>query len=532
MEGGQTKEDRIKRDEIFFNEILARDEITQLAQPKVLTQGAVHSKDAEQPFESFKQRANKTIADNLVIEGNNLLALYCLEKQFTNKVKLIYIDPPFNTGGDLNTFTYNNNFNFSTYLTFMKNRLEIAKKLLTDDGFICVAIDHYELFYLGILLDEIFGRDNRLGVLTVLTNPMGRQKTTFFSVTNEYCLVYARDKQRASFRHITSWNTKPEHIEVTQVDEKGAYRLMNFLHDHKKGSKEIKEKNWYPIYVSSDCSKITLQETAGYHELLPESKSKIKRSWQTVRDKTQQKIDAGDIIAQQDGDSIILLYKNRENPRYNTVIYTHWDDKLYNANHHGSRYLQKIVDKPGVSNPKSPYLITDIVELLTDGDDIVLDFFAGSGTTAESVLMQNQKDNGSRQFIIVEQLKQHIKDCQKRIKSAIAKHAPNDSFIYFELKKYNERFREQIKRAATQAEILQIWEEMKAKAFFNYSVDFKKQEVKMQEMDWSLEQQKIELEKCLDRNQLYVNQSSLNDKDFACSDAEKKLTSNFYQISD
>ena len=117
---------------------------------------------------------------NFIIKGNNLLTLHSLKKKFRNKIKLIYIDPPYNTGGDANIFTYNNNFNHSSWLTFMKNRLEIAKCFLTRDGFICIAIDHYELFYLGVLADEIFGRENRVGLVSIVNRPQGRQFADFF----------------------------------------------------------------------------------------------------------------------------------------------------------------------------------------------------------------------------------------------------------------------------------------------------------------------------------------------------------------
>ena len=170
LEGGMTKEDQ-KRDEIFFNEILAKDEIDRLEEPKVLTNFKKFTSKVEEKVKDFTRDENGTIKDNLIIKGNNLLALHSLKKEFAGKVKLIYIDPPYNTGGEANIFTYNNNFNHSTWLTFMKNRLEIAKDFLREDGFIAIAIDHYELLYLGVLADEIFGRDNRIGIVTIVHHP-------------------------------------------------------------------------------------------------------------------------------------------------------------------------------------------------------------------------------------------------------------------------------------------------------------------------------------------------------------------------
>ncbi|MCC7575199.1 site-specific DNA-methyltransferase [Candidatus Woesearchaeota archaeon] len=162
LEGGQSREEQ-KREEIFFNEILAQDEITQLLEPKVLTNAKVFDKEGEHPFSSFTRDAelNKkrglpedTITDNLIIKGNNLLALHTLKEEFAGKVKLIYIDPPYNTGND--SFKYNDSFNRSTWLTFMRNRLYAAKALLSKDGIICVQCDDNENAYLKILMDEVF----------------------------------------------------------------------------------------------------------------------------------------------------------------------------------------------------------------------------------------------------------------------------------------------------------------------------------------------------------------------------------------
>ena len=154
LEGGQTKEEE-KRKEMFFNEILAQDEIDRLFDPKVLTCWKRHTVDGEQKVTEIRRDDNSVIRENLLIKGNNLLALHTLKQQFRGKVKLIYIDPPYNTGSD--SFGYNDSFNHSTWLTFMKNRLEVGRELLRDDGVIFVQCDDNEAAYLKILMDEIFG---------------------------------------------------------------------------------------------------------------------------------------------------------------------------------------------------------------------------------------------------------------------------------------------------------------------------------------------------------------------------------------
>lgn len=153
LAGGQDKEDT-KRDEIFYNETLGSDQIDRLLDPKVFTEFKRIDKDGKHPLKGFKKDKEGNIKDNLIIKGNNLLALHSLKKQFKGKVKLIYIDPPYNTGND--SFKYNDRFNHSTWLTFMRNRLEIAKELLRKDGFIFLSINHVELGYCLVLLDEIF----------------------------------------------------------------------------------------------------------------------------------------------------------------------------------------------------------------------------------------------------------------------------------------------------------------------------------------------------------------------------------------
>ena len=158
LEGGQTKEDT-KRDEVFFNEILAPDEINTILEDKVFVNWKRYDKDGEHDLDELKPN------DNLIIKGNNLVVLHSLKKRFAGKIKLIYIDPPYNTGSD--SFGYNDNFNHSTWLTFMKNRLEVAKKLLSEDGTIYVQCDSREMAYLKVEMDEIFGKENYLSTITV-----------------------------------------------------------------------------------------------------------------------------------------------------------------------------------------------------------------------------------------------------------------------------------------------------------------------------------------------------------------------------
>ncbi len=191
LEGGQTKEEE-KRKEIFFNEILAQDEINRLLDPKVLTNFLRYTSNGKEQAKEIKRKEDGIISENLILKGNNLLALHILKTQFPGKVKLIYIDPPYNTGSD--SFQYNDNFNQSTWLTFMKNRLNCAKELLTEDGVIFVQCDDNEQAYLRILMDEVFGSNNYRAILyieTVYPEKTLKQDRVFHDQV-EQILIYSK----------------------------------------------------------------------------------------------------------------------------------------------------------------------------------------------------------------------------------------------------------------------------------------------------------------------------------------------------
>lgn len=216
LEGGQTKEDA-KRNEVFWNEILAPDEINRLIEPKVLTNFKRYDSTGEHNVESI------SIEDNLIIKGNNLLALHSLKKKYAGKVKLIYIDPPYNTGSD--SFGYNDKFNRSTWLTFMKNRLEIAKLLLKKDGAIYIQIDYHQAHYIKVLMDEIFGEDNfqreiiwRIGWLsgykTIDNNWIRNHDTILFYSKDANCLMFNKYYiHKSEYKDIAKSNSERYPIE-------------------------------------------------------------------------------------------------------------------------------------------------------------------------------------------------------------------------------------------------------------------------------------------------------------------------------
>ncbi len=193
LEGGQTKEDQI-RNEIFWNETLAPDEIDRLLAPKVFTGWKRYDSKGKHDLTGKEKIDFKN--ENMITRGNNLLALHSLYKQYAGKVKLIYIDPPFNTGND--EFGYNDSFNHSTWLTFMKNRLEMAYKLLSDDGLIYVHTDETEQSHIRMILNGIFRRENFISLISWQRAPEGRavlgQGSSFIIDSCEYILCYSKDK--------------------------------------------------------------------------------------------------------------------------------------------------------------------------------------------------------------------------------------------------------------------------------------------------------------------------------------------------
>lgn len=220
LEGGQSREED-KREEIFFNETLAQDEITQLLEPKVLTNAKRYTTEGEKPLDKFNRNEKGIITDNLIIKGNNLLALHSLKQEFAGKVKLIYIDPPYNTGKD--GFNYNDNFNHSSWLTFMKNRLEVAKELLTKDGSIWMNIDDREAHYLKVLGDDIFGRDNFIANIIWQKKFAPQNDAKYFSDTHDHILIFGKSKNDFKINYLERGEKAVERYKNPDNDERGPW---------------------------------------------------------------------------------------------------------------------------------------------------------------------------------------------------------------------------------------------------------------------------------------------------------------------
>jgi len=490
LEGGQSREED-KREEIFFNEILAQDEITQLLEPKVLTNAKRYTAKGEKPLDKFNRNEQGVITDNLIIKGNNLLALHSLKEEFAGQVKLIYIDPPYNTGGD--GFNYNDNFNHSSWMTFMKNRLEIAKDLLTDDGVIFVSLDDKEAHYCKVLMDEIFKRENFIAdICHKSRGSISNDK--IISPNHNHILLFAKN-ERLVFSKKEKFGVKKSLDGFKLKDERGDYKLVPV-----DGPGGASKGN--PFY--------TFEGIEGY--------------WRFSKEKMQKMYEDGLVVKTATG--LQQKYYKDKAAKSKQTVTTWWDENFLTSS--ATSELKKLMGDSVFKNPKNTNLLKRITELWTENDDIILDYHAGSGTTAQAVLDLNKEDGGNRKFILCEQMDYIETVTTERVKKIMK---DKDVFIYLELKKYNQTFVEQIEAAKDTKAVLKIWEEMKAKSFLNYNVDIQKQEAHIEEFKTlTLAEQKQHLVELLDKNQLYVNLSSLNDKDFAVTAEEKKVTQDFYQL--
>ena len=338
---------------------------------------------------------------NILIEGDNYHSLSVLNYTHQEKVDLIYIDPPYNTGAT--DWRYNNDYidendqwRHSKWISFMRHRLRLARNLLSESGVIYCAIDHYELFGLGLLCDEIFGETNRLGVITVVHKPEGRQFANFFSPSNEFMLVYAKNKTEARLNEVVLDEEQKERF--SEQDEYGNYRLKNFIRltDGKYSLRENAPEGFYPIYVSKNLKKFSLEKTDGYVAVFPITDRGIERTWKTLGDTFLEKVRSGNIVSKKENGSIVVYEKLREDQ----VIKTHWARKEYHSYHFGTKIIEEILGSKKFDFPKSLNLIIDIIKLSTKDNSIVLDFFAGSGTTGHAVLELNKQDGGNRKFIL------------------------------------------------------------------------------------------------------------------------------------
>lgn len=550
LEGGQTKEEQ-KRNEIFWNETLAADEIDRLFEPKVLTSFKRFDEKGEHKVTEIKD------TDNLIIKGNNLLVLHTLKKRFAGKVKLIYIDPPYNIGV---SFHYNDSFNHSTWLTFMKNRLEIAKQLLRPDGAIFVQIDYHEVSYLNALMDGVFNKENFVQLISVKTaSPAGFKTVNPGPIdVTEYLLFYTKNKRKFNFKRsyvpvdydenynlvITNIKASPDKWALRSlrdvVYEENGIKVGKTPQQSNKNAKKGWGPHWKTIrrqmmaeYALKNCEKVVSirdphKPTDKLKQLLQKSKETRNKIFVYEKQNGEEK-KVGFVV----NGGALSFYSNKIRNLDGILTPTElltdlWTDIRWDG----------IAGEGGVKlkNGKKPEkLLKRIIELTTDEkSDIVLDFFIGSGTTAAVA------HKLGRQYIGIEQLDYGENDSVVRLKNVINGDQSGISktvgwkgggdFVYCELMKWNEVYVEKIQKAKSKADLAKIWQTMRGKAHLSYKVDLKVFDENAKEFEQlSFEDQKNFLLEVLDKNQLYVNYSEIDDADYKVSKEDKKLNKLFYK---
>jgi len=533
LEGGQTKEDA-KRNEIFYNTTLAPDEIDVLTAPKVLTNWKRYDKDGE----TIPTKISK--ADNLIIKGNNLLALHTLKEKFRGQVKLIYIDPPFNTGND--SFGYNDSFNHSTWLTFMKNRIEVAKKLLKTDGTLFINVDDIEEAYLKVLCDEIFGMSNFINVIAVKSSTPSGTKTAHKNKT----IIKQKDLILA-YKNGNTVNLNPQYIKRDNWDshyslflegKEGNYSLSKLVEKLKQNlilnetqkidDVKLDDKLFKQFYLNNASNICRLQS----HK----NKEAEKKS-RELKDEVYEHFDNGISKGLYFNGQVITPLSQGIKKVYSNQKYTN-DLGMLLCDFWPDIDFQNTQNEGGVSFPtakKPEVLIARIIELATNENDLVLDFHLGSGTTCAVAQKMN------RRYIGIEQMDYGENDSVQRLKNVIAGEQSGvskaynwkggGSFIYTELMQSNEQYINQIQTATTTELLLKIWDELQATAFLSYKVlpENINKEIKDFEV-LSIEEQQRFLVEILDKNLLYVNKSEINDARYKVSDADKEMNKNFYTM--
>lgn len=344
---------------------------------------------------------------NVLIEGDNYHALSVLNYTHKKKIDIIYIDPPYNTGA--RDWKYNNNyvgeddtFRHSKWLSFMNNRLKLAKNLLKDDGIICVTIDDYELPTIWLLMNEIFQEQNHLGTLVIRNNPKGRMTKRKVSLIHEYYLFFGASEKSKIKKLPEAMENKSHNY---KQDEKGVWYLPVNLRKQGVDSNAINRKGrlsdrYYPIYYDKKTGKVSTKKKYNI-KILPLDNRGEKRIWRRSKDVIDKMFEDGKIWVNKIKENYQVYFKfiGGAEERLPQSI---WMDSKYSASDYGTKILNEILNKREIFDyPKSPFAIIDTIKICSKNKKaIILDFFAGSGTTGEAVLRLNQEDSGERKFII------------------------------------------------------------------------------------------------------------------------------------
>lgn len=519
-----------QRKEIFFNEVIAKDEIDRLEEPKAFTNIVKYSAKGKEKIKSFERNKDGLITDNLIIKGNNLLALHCLKEQFSGQIKLIYIDPPYNTEED--SFKYNDRFAHSTWLAFIKNRLEIAKELLAVDGLIFVQINDIEQAYLKILMDEVFTRECYESSICVkmshLSGPKMAHKEKKIPKIKETILMYSKTPNSAKLN--------PQYTNVRWDDAFDRYTSFIDYNSHPKDCSK-----WKPISLlqALKLNKIDLENEK---ELLAFKLENADKIYQTAinRSKNYPKEPQNKFLLIDDkyilnGRELIfasekIIEKNGKKQPVSIISDIWTDIGINNVFQEGGKDISLRFGK------KPEMLLERIIALASNEGDLVMDFFVGTGTTCAVAKKMKRRYIGIEQLDYIDDLPTvRLLNVIKNDASGISESAQwkgGGSFVYIELKKWNEEAKEKITGCNSLKELEKLLKELSEIYFLNYNVKLKEFQEKIIHEDafkkLPLKKQQEMFSKMLDLNQLYVNVSEMEDKKYGLTKEDIALTKNFY----
>ena len=367
--------------------------------------------------------------ENLYIEGDNLEVLKLLQESYLGKVKLIYIDPPYNTGND---FIYRDDFKVSTeayeedsgvvdsdgnrlfkntdangrfhsdWCSMIYSRLLLARNLLSDDGLICISIDGNEIDNLRKICSEVFGEDNYVTEIVVQNNPRGRQSDSFVATTHEYLLCFAKNAATCIVNGTPL--TDEQRQEYQYSDDKGAYRLLGLRQRGVASLREDRPEMFFPIYVNPDTLEVSLESKNGWEIVIPKKSDGREGRWMWGKQKCItdfERLVPRMIERRGEYDIFVKDYLDRDGGTRTRKYKTIWDDKSIN-NQVGTQEVKALLGGDYMSFPKSEAYIKMICQMGSLKDSIVMDFFSGSATTAHAVMDLNNEDGGTRKFIMVQ----------------------------------------------------------------------------------------------------------------------------------
>ncbi|ONI37809.1 DNA methyltransferase [Candidatus Epulonipiscium fishelsonii] len=372
-----------------------------------------------------EESVNWDTTENVYIEGDNLEVLKLLQEGYLGKVKMIYIDPPYNTGKD--SFVYDDDFKqskeeyeeylelyedgnrmhkntdtngrfHSDWCSMMYSRLRVAKNLLSDDGVIFISIDDNEVENLKKICDEIFGENNFVSLLATVLNFKGNNDEYGFAGTHEYTLVYTKTIKGVKFSNLLIKDNKE--IEKWKIDEKGYYKQGANLKSTGINAPRSKRPNLYfPVYIDENLN-ISLERTSVNDvEVFPTTNDK-EMSWRWSKSKMYNNIE--DIIVKKSNSEISIYKKQRPDEEMPSTKPKSLFYKPEYSSGNGTETLKKLFNNKIFDHPKPIKLISDFIEIILNKDDIILDFFSGSATTAHAVMQLNAEDGGNRKFIMVQ----------------------------------------------------------------------------------------------------------------------------------